>query len=214
MNTTQDITVGIDTGKHSLDIYIRPLGESFRVDNTDQGVKEAIKRIKHHAPTRIIIEATGRLEMRFACAATKAQLPIANAYHVHNFAVSTGQLAKTDTLDAKMIAYYGEALKPQLTQINPDNILKISDLLVKRSQRVTMRTMEINRLSILPKHLHTSIKRIINLLQKEIDKVEAQLDVLMEDTPQWQQTMRILLSVKGVGKVLAYTLLADLPELG
>lgn len=216
MNITQDITVGIDTGKHHLDIYIRPLGESFRVDNTGQGVKEAIKRIKPHAPTRIIIEATGRLETCFACAAAKAKLPIviANAYHVHNFAVSTGQLAKTDTLDARMIAHYGEAVKPRLTQINPDNIMKISDLLVRRSQLVAMRTMEMNRLSILPKTLHSSIRRIINVLQKEIDKVEAQLDVLMEDTSEWQHTMRLLLSVKGVGKVLAYTLLSDLPELG
>ena len=85
----QEINVGIDTGKHQLDIYIRPLGEYFTVTNDAKGVKEAIKRIAIHHPTRIIIEATGRLETVFVCAAAKANLPvvIANTYHVHNFAV-------------------------------------------------------------------------------------------------------------------------------
>jgi len=213
---TQEINVGIDTGKQLLDIYIRPLGEYFTVPNDVIGIKEAIKRISSHNPTRIIIEATGRLETAFVCAAAKANLPvvIANTYHVHNFAVSTGKRAKTDKLDAKMIAHYGEALKPRLSDVKPENIQQISDLLVRRSQLIDMRTMESNRLSILPKLLQRSIKHLIKVLNKEIEKTDEQLDQLIKDTPDWHELMTLLISVKGVGKVLAYTLLSDLPELG
>ena len=216
MKNEHEINVGIDTGKKQLDIYIRPLGEYFTVTNDEKGIKDAIKRIKPHQPTRIIIEATGRLETAFACAASKAKLPlvIANTYHVHNFAVSTGKRAKTDKLDAQMIAHYGEALKPRLTEIKAENICLISDLLVRRSQLIDMRTMEKNRISILPKSFHQSIKQLQKHLQKDIDKIETHLDKLIAITPQWQETLTILLSVKGVGKVLAYTLLSDLPELG
>jgi len=216
MKNTQEINVGIDTGKTQLDIYIRPFGEYFTVENTALGIKEAIKRIKPYKPTRIIIEATGRLELPFACAATKAKLPIvvANALQVHKFAASTGKLAKTDKLDARMIAHYGEALKPRLTEIKADNIQKISDLLVRRSQLVDMRTMEKNRVSIMPTEIKRSNKRLIKELQKEIDWVENKLDKVIAETPDWNKTLEILMSVKGVGKVLAYTLLSDLPELG
>lgn len=216
MKVVEEINVGIDTSKPQLDIYIRPVGDYFSVENNEKGIKEALNRIKTYKPTRIIIEATGRLELPFACAAAKAKLPIvvANAMLVHKFIASTGQLAKTDKLDAQMIAYYGEALKPRLTEIKADNIQKISDLLARRSQLVDMRTMEKNRDSIMSKEIKRSNQRLIKQLQKEITWVEEKLDKLIKETPDWNQTLEILLSVKGVGKVLAYTLLSDLPELG
>jgi transposase len=216
MKNIEEINVGIDTSKTQLDIFIRPVGDYFSVENNAPGVKDALKRIKSYQPTRIIIEATGRLELLFACAASKANLPIviANALQVHKFAASTGKLAKTDKLDAQMIAHYGEALKPRLTEIKADNIQKISDFLVRRSQLIDMRTMEKNRDSIMPKEIQRSNQRLIKHLQKEIIGVEQTLDKLIEETPDWKRTLDILLSVKGVGKVLAYTLLSDLPELG
>jgi transposase len=216
MKNTQEINIGIDTGKHQLDIYIRPIGEYFTVDNNEKGIKEAIKRIKPHRPTRIIIEATGRLELPFACAASKAKLPlvIANTFHVHKFAQSTGKFAKTDKLDAAMIAHYGEALTPRLTEFKADNIIKISDLLTRRTQLLEMRTQEKNRYSILSKEIKKSNKRMITWLNTEIERIETQLDKMIEATPNWNKALTILLSVKGVGKVLAYTLLSDLPELG
>lgn len=216
MKVTEEINVGIDTSKTQLDIYIRPTGEYFSVENNALGIKEALKRIKPHKPTRIIIEATGRLELAFACAASKAKLPIvvANALHVHKFIASTGQLAKIDKLDAQMIAHYGEELKPRLTKIKSSNVQNISDLLTRRSQLVDMRSMEKNRNSIMPKAIKASNQRIIKQLQKEIDWVESKLDKLIAETPEWNHTLTILLSIKGVGKVLAYTLLSDLPELG
>ena len=216
MNNKTEINVGVDTGKKQLDIYIRPVDEYFTVPNTDKGIKEAIKRIKKHSVKRIIIEATGRLELPFACAASQADLPlvIANPLQVHQFALSTGKLAKTDKLDAKMIAHYGEALQPRLTTLKPENTRKISDLLVRRSELLEMRTMEKNRLSILPKHLQAEIKRHITYLKKAMDKLEKELDKLIAETPEWERLMTILLSVKGVGKILAYTLISELPELG
>jgi transposase len=216
MKNNQEINIGIDTGKHQLDIFIRPAGEHFTVENNDKGIKKAIKRIKKHKPTRIVIEATGRYELPFACAASKAKLPlvIANAYQVSLFAKSTGKLAKTDKLDAAMIAHYGEALKPALTKIKAENVRLISDLLARRAQLIEMRTMEKNRHGILSKVIKKSNLRIIKHLQKEIEWVETKLDKIIADTPEWDNTLQILLSVKGVGKVLAYTLLSDLPELG
>jgi transposase len=216
MKTTDEINIGVDTGKHQLEIYIRPLGIYFTVSNDQKGIKEALKRIKSYKPTRIIIEATGRLEMPFACAMSKANLPIviANTFKVHKFAESTGKLAKTDKLDSAMIAHYGEALKPRLTEIKAENIQRISDLLSRRSQLIDIRTMEKNRYSILSKEIKRSNTRIIKHIQKEVDWVDETLDKLIKDTPDWNLILTILLSVKGVGKVLAYTLLSDLPELG
>ncbi len=100
MKISQETNIGIDTGKYQLDIYIRPFGEYFTVENNEKGIKEAIKRIKKHTPIRVIIEATGRLELPFACAASKAKLPlvVANPRHVHDFAKSTGKFAKTDKI--------------------------------------------------------------------------------------------------------------------
>ncbi len=216
MNTTNEINVGIDTSKAQLDIYIRPLDEFFSVANTAQGVKAVVKRLKTYCPTRIVIEATGRLELGFVIAAKKARLPVtvANPLHIRRFAGAAGQLAKTDQLDAKTIAHFGEALKPEPTELKPENVRLISDLLARRSQLLDMSTMEKNRLSILPQPLHASLKRHIKHLQSEVKKVEQRLDKLIEQTPQWQEKRDLLMSANGVGTVLTYTLLSDLPELG
>jgi len=158
MNTTNEINVGIDTSKTQLDIYIRPMDEFFCVANTAQGVKEAVKRLKTVRPTRIVIEATGRLEIPFVVAAQKVKLPVtvANPMHIHRFAAAAGQLAKTDKLDARIIAHFGAALMPESTELKPEKVRLISDLLARRSQLLEMSTMEKNRLSILPKPLHTA----------------------------------------------------------
>ena len=216
MNTTNEINVGIDTSKTPLDIYIRPLDKFFSVDNTTQGVQEAIKCLKAVGPTRIIIEATGRLELPFVVAAQKAKLlvTVANPLHIRRFAAAAGQLAKSDKLDAQTIAHFGEALKPEPTELKPENIRLISDLLARRSQLLDMSTMEKNRLSILPKPLHTSLKRHIKYLLAETKRIEQKLDKLIAQTPRWQEKHDLLMSVNGVGKILTYTLLSDLPELG
>lgn len=218
MNYPQDneVNVGIDTGKTQLDIYIRPLGEYFTVSNDAKGVREAIKRIKVHMPTRIVIEATGRLEHTFVFAAAKHKLPVvvANPLHVRRFAGAIGQLAKTDKIDAQLIAHFGESIKPAQTAVAPENDRKISDLLVRRRQLMEMQTMEKNRLSIMPKELRTSINTMLKSIKAQIDKIDAALDAMIAQADDWNEKNEILQSVPGVGKVMAYTLLSDLPELG
>jgi len=116
-NTLQNINVGVDTGKSQLDIYIHPLDIYFTVPNNEKGIKEAVKTIAKHRPNRVVIEATGRLEMPFIFACDKAKLPyvIANPLHVKRFAGAIGRRAKNDRLDAALIAHFGEAIQPKPT---------------------------------------------------------------------------------------------------
>lgn len=169
MNNSE-INVGIDTSKDQLDIGIRPTGKFFSVSNNSDGIKAAVRTLLKHKSDRDLIEATGRLEIPFACAAYKAGLPIVicNARAVHDFAKSTGQLAKTDKLDAFATARFGEAVKPKLTILKPDKLQLISDLVTTRAQCLTLSTHQKNRLSRMPKSTHAPIKRILNSTQKEI----------------------------------------------
>ncbi|WP_149865562.1 IS110 family transposase, partial [Catenovulum maritimum] len=168
------INVGVDTGKFQLDIYIRPLDIYFSVSNNEKGIDEAVKTLKQHKPERIIIEATGRLEMPFIMACAKANLPfvIANPIHIKRFAGAIGQRAKTDRLDAQLIAHYGEAIKPNLSQLKPDTMQTMSDLVARRNQLLVMQTMEKNRLQILPKNLAMTIKPILTAFKNQITKIE------------------------------------------
>ena len=212
----QSITVGIDTGKYQLDIYIHPLDEYFSVENNNNGIKDAIKRLKSYSPERIVIEATGRLEMAFVLACAKATLPfvVANPIHVKKFAGAIGQRAKTDKLDAKLIAMYGATIKPALSTLKPDSMQKMSDLVSRRNQLIAMQTMEKNRRQILPKALASTIKPVLTVLNKQIEKIESQLVALIESTPDYQAKNEILLSMKGIGKIASATLISYLPELG
>lgn len=185
-------------------------------DNNASGIKEAIKYIKLLKPDRVLIEATGRLEMDFVVAADKAKLPIVvcNPMRVRQFAKSIGRVAKTDKLDAQDIAYFGEATKPPLSTIKSDKLRLISDLLTVRNQCLEMSTMQKNRLKRMPKSVHKSIGNILKSIKKEIAVIELQLDKVIQELPEWQAKIEQLTSAKGVGKVLAYTLISELPELG
>lgn len=211
-----EINIGVDTGKKQLDIFIRPLAIFFSVDNNPQGIKEAIKTIKEHHPLRVVIESTGRFESLFVEACHQAELPIivANPFLVRRFASATGKLAKTDRIDAEVIAFYGEAIKPRLSEVRPKQLTLISDLLSRRRQLKAMATMEKNRLSSMPKTLHKDINQLLRTIEKQVLRMDKQLDELVENTPQWQPLNELLQSTPGVGKVLSYSLLAELPELG
>jgi len=138
--TQEEINIGVDTGKHQLDIYVRPLDIYFTVTNDEKGINQAISEIKKYHPIRIIIEATGRLEHAFILACAKANLPfvVANPLHIKKFAGAIGRLAKTDQLDAGLIAHYGESIKPKLSLLKPDKIRGMSDLLSRRRQLTTL----------------------------------------------------------------------------
>ena len=211
-----EINIGIDTSLSQLDIGVRPTGEFFSVANTDSGIKKAIKRIKKLKPTRVLIEATGRLEMAFAVAAYKAAVPIVicNPGAVHSFAKSTGQKAKTDKIDAFVIAHFGEAIKPTLTNIKPKDLQQISDLIAARTQLLTTSTMFKNRLKRMPKSVHGSYNAVMKTLNSQIRKIDSKLDKAIAKVPAWQEKVELLMSAHSVGRVLAYTLLSELPELG
>lgn len=215
-NTQEEINIGVDTGKHQLDIVIRPLGIYFSVSNDDKGIKKAINEIKKYQPTRIIIEATGRLEHEFIFACSKANLPfvVANPLHVKKFAGAIGRLAKADHLDADLVAHYGEAIKPKLSVLKPESIRLMSDLLSRRRQLTSMQTMEKNRLKIMPKKITSFINPVLTVLKNQIEKVDKKLAKLIEEWPEYQAKNEILQSMPGIGNVVSFSLLADMPELG
>ncbi len=212
----QNINVGVDTGKFQLDIYIRPLDIYFTVTNDDKGISDAIKEIKKHKPERIVIEATGRLEMPFIIACVKANLPfvIANPIHIKRFAGAIGQRAKTDKLDAQLIAHYGEAVKPKLSTLKPDIMQSMSDLVARRNQLLVMQTMEKNRMQILPQHLAMTIKPVLIVFKNQIEKIENKIVSLIESCSDYQAKNIILQSMKGIGKIASASIISNLPELG
>ena len=211
-----EINVGVDTGKYQLDIYIRPLDIFFSVNNDEQGIKEAVKGLKTHKPKRIIIEATGRLEHAFIIVCGKAGLPfvVANPIHVRKFAGAIGQVAKTDKLDAQLIAHYGEAIKPKLSQLKPELIQLMSDLLARRQQLIKLQTMEKNRMKIMPKEVSSLIKPILTAIKNQLGKVDQKLLKLIESCPEYKEKKDIIQSMPGVGDVMTFSLLSNMPELG
>jgi transposase len=215
-NNQNEINIGVDTGKTQLDIYIRPLDIFFSVSNDEKGIKKAITEIRKYKPTRIIIEATGRLEHAFIMACSKANLPfvVANPAHIKKFAGAIGRLAKTDKLDAQLIAHFGEAIKPVLSTLKPETMQLMSDLLSRRRQLMTMQTMEKNRLQIMPKEISSFIKPMLTAIKNQLEKIDNKLIKLIKDCEEYKAKNDIIQSMPGVGKVVAFNLLSDMPELG
>lgn len=215
-NNQNEINVGVDTGKTQLDIYIRPLDIYFTVKNNDSGIKEAMKTLKKYPINRVVIEATGRLEQPFILACAEAKIPfvIANPVNIKRFAGAIGQKAKTDKLDAHLIAHFGEAIKPSLSTLKPEQMRLMSDLLSRRRQLMDMQTMEKNRSQIMPKTISSLIKPILTALKNQIEKVDSKLQKLIEECDEYKAKNDIIQSVPGVGNVVAFNLLSDMPELG
>ncbi|MCJ2376420.1 IS110 family transposase [Vibrio sp. ZSDZ34] len=218
MNPTalQNINIGVDVGKSQLDIHIRPLDLFFTVENNDKGIKEAIKTIAKHQPKRIVVEATGRLEMPFIMACSEANLPfvIANPLHIKRFAGAIGRRAKNDRLDSELIAHYAEAIQPKLTELKAENIRLMSDLVIRRNQLLSMQTMEKNRIQILPKEMHSTIKPILTAMKNQIDKIEKKLIKLIDTCPEYHAKNTLLQSVPGIGNIAAASIISNVPELG
>lgn len=154
--------------------------------------------------------------MPFILACDKAKLPyvIANPLRIKRFAGAIGQRAKNDRLDAALIAHYAERVQPELTKLKSENIRLMSDLVTRCNQLLTMQTMERNRLQILPKNISSTITPILTALKNQIEKVEAKIAKLIESCPEYQAKNTILQSMPGVGKVLAASLISNVPELG
>jgi transposase len=210
------VNVGIDVGKAQLDICIHERNICFSVNNDPAGIKYALGRLGRYKLTRVVLEATGRYERAFVEGALKKGLPvvIANPLMVRRYAGAIGQLAKTDAIDAQLIAQYAAVVQPEVRPHHSQQVLKIKDLLVRRRQLIEMLTMEKNRYHIMPKFLKADIQRSINHLQRLLDKVDAMLDKHINAETEWREKREIMLSMPGIGATVVNTLLGDLPELG
>jgi len=219
MNNSENqtlINIGVDVGKANLDIALHPSGQFFTIPNSRTHIRELVKILKGFPIERIVVEATGRYEHALVQACSKAGLPIivVNPVSVRRYAQAIGVLAKTDRIDAQVIAQYAAKLEPEFRSIPDKTSHKIRDLLARRSQLMEMSTMEKNRLQIMPKSLHSSIKSLLKTLQTQIKSITRQIEQEVAKVDHWQTKTDILTSVPGVGKVLAFTLLSELPELG
>lgn len=210
------INVGVDIGKLQLDIFIHEKAIHWQEENTPEGIKRILKRLSHYQVERMVMEATGSYEWLLAEAAYDKQLPvcIVKPLQIRRYAGAINQLAKTDKIDARLIADFAAKVQPKPTPQKTKKLRQIKELISRRRQLIEMRTQELNRLSLTKGRMATSNKRMIKCFDQEIQRVEKQLNTLVEEHIEWTQKREILLSAPGVGDTLVYTLLADLPELG
>lgn len=210
------VNVGVDVGKASLDIVIHEKQLHWQEDNTVAGIKRILQRLSHYRVERLVMEATGRYEFELAQAAYEKGLPvcIARPLSVRRYAGAVEQLAKTDKIDAAIIAEYAAVVQPRTTPQKSKNLIAIKNLVVRRRQLVNLRTQEMNRLKIMGKTLEVSCRRIIRALDAEIGRMEKRLATHIEQQAEWTEKQALLASAPGVGNTLCYSLLADLPELG
>jgi len=214
--THKGVNIGIDVGKFQLDICIHERNISFSVSNDKAGIRKALGRLGRYQVSRLVLEATGRYERTFVEAALAKKLPvvITNPLHIRRYAGAIGQLAKTDAIDAQLIAQYAAVVQPEVRPHHSRQVMEIRDLLVRRRQLITMLTMEKNRHHVMPKFLQGDIQRSIQHLQRQLEKVDRELDKRVEAESEWREKRDILLSMPGIGRTVVNTLMGDLPELG
>ena len=208
--------IGIDVSKDRLDVAARPSGQSFQLPNTDQGIQTLVDRVREMKPTLVVLEATGGFERSAAIALTAAKIPtrIVNPARVRNFARSLGQYAKTDALDARVLAHFGEAAQPEARPLPDEKTLELQALVDRRLQLVNMRTAELNRRKQAPERLRPSLDAHVKWLSEEIKKLDTLLHEILKADADWGPRDEMLQSIPGVGPQTAVSLLAHLPELG
>jgi len=209
--------VGIDVSKDRLDVHIRPTGEAFVVTRDDAGLQDLVDRLCRMRPTLIVLEATGGFETVAACALAAAGLPLAvvNPRRIRDFAKACGRLAKTDPLDAAVIARFAEAVQPPACAIADAALRQLSELVTRRRQIIVMMVAERNRRQQLTQaKLIRTVDRVLAELQRQRSLVEAEIDQTIRATPAWRDTERLLTSAPGVGPTIARVCIAELPELG
>lgn len=221
MNTKESkkqlIFVGIDVSKNKLDIALRPSKEFFEYSNNSNGIRKLTKVLEKLNPTLIVTEATGRYHKGCVVELIKNKLPVAvlNPRQVKDFAKSTGRLAKTDKIDAHILAHFGDVIRPEIRTLPEEDIIHLNELLRRRNQFLSMRTSENNRLDgISNKNVKKSIRSTLSFINRQLDTLENDIDDFINDNPLLKAKYEVLQEVKGVGPVLALTLLGELPELG
>ena len=213
----EQIYAGIDVAKDRLDVHVRPSREAFAVTRDGKGLAGLVERLQALSPALIVMEATGGFETVVAGALGGAQLPLAvvNPRQIRDFARAIGRLAKTDALDAEVIALFAECVPVEPRPLPDAQARHLSELVARRRQLIEMMTMERNRRRALTNpRLLKSVDRLLATLQQELTDLDSDLDDTIRGTPAWREMEDLLMSVPGVGDKLARTLIADLPELG
>jgi len=210
--------IGIDVSKHSLDLHLRPQSQTWTVAYELAQLPALVKQLQALTPDRIIVEATGGLETLLVSHLGAAGLPVCviNPRQARDFAKATGQLAKTDRLDAAVLAHFGEAIKPELRPLPSAQAQAFEALLQRRRQLIEMLVAEKNRL-LQCQHLRAIAKDVrqhIAFLEKRLGRCDRELREAVEQSPLWRAKDNLLKSVPGIGEVTSLTLLASLPELG
>lgn len=209
--------VGIDVSKDRLDVHLRPSGEAFAVPRDSEGVEVLAGRLQELDPELVVLEATGGFETVVAAGLAAAGLPLAvvNPRQIRDFARAVGRLAKTDPLDAAVIAHFAEAVRPQSRPVPDEATRALGELVARRRQIVEMMVAERNRRRQMtqPKAIRT-IERVLTTLQAQLSDIESEIDDAIRGTPAWRDKEDLLTSVPGIGPKIARTLIAELPELG
>lgn len=210
------VCVGIDISKAQLDIVVEPGGESLTVPYDAQGLATLIARLSQISPRRIVVEATGGLERALLRAMVDAALPViaVNPRQVRDFAKATGQLAKTDALDAAVLARFAVVIQPPERALPDPRTQELAALLARRRQVLAMQRAEQNRLDRAPARVRKRIEAHLRWLSAELARLDEDLDDMIEQSPVWREREDLLQSVPGIGPVMSRTVLAELPELG
>jgi len=208
--------VGIDVSKGTLDLCIEPAGETLHVEYDDKGISQVVKRLVEVSPTLIVMEATGGLEMRLASELSAKSLPVAiiNPRQARDFAKATGQLAKTDSVDAAILAAFARAIRPAVRPIKDADTRALDDLVTRRRQLVDMRVQETLRLGTASKIQKKSLAAHITWLNKRIAALDDEMTKRLRASSVWKSKDDLLRGIPGVGEVTRLTMLAKCPELG
>jgi len=212
----EEIFIGIDISKTQMDVAIWDNEETWEFENEAAGWQEMVEIAKELKPSLIVVEASGGIEQRVVAELYLEELPIAivNPTRVRNFARSTGQLAKTDKLDARLIAHFAQAVRPKVRPLRTAEQEHLNALVTRRRQVVQILTAEKNRRSTTHSTLRKRLQQHIEWLNAELEGLDEEIEQYIKESPSWRKNAALLRSVPGVGPVTASTLLAALPELG
>ena len=210
------IYVGIDVAKAQVDVAVRPVDEGWTVSNDDAGVRQLVSRLKTLEPVMVVLEASDGIELPLVASMALEELPVVvvNPRQVRDFARATGKLAKTDALDAAVLAHFGEAVKPPVRPLRDAETQALNSLAARRHQVMSMIVSEKNRLGIAATAVCPRIEAHIEWLQRELDDLDRDLRQTLRQSPVWREKDDLLRTVPGVGEQISLTLLAYLPELG
>jgi transposase len=213
----ETIYVGIDVSKAQLDVHVHPTGEAFAVTRDGKGLEELIDRLRTLSPALVAVEATGGFETVVAAALAGAQLPLAviNPAQIRHFAQAIGKRAKTDPIDAAVIARFAAAVKPEPRPVPDEQARLLSELVARRRQIIETIVAERQREKRADsKRVLKSHARVIKMLEKELPEIDVDIDTMVRGSPAWRDKEDLLVTFPGVKNILARTLLAELPELG